>query len=492
MTQESYLAPTIIQGGMGVGVSSWQLARRVGELGQLGVVSGTAVAVTVARRLMDGDPGGHLRRALERFPAPVIAARVTERYLDRPARAGRDHYLAVARPTVAQARAFQELTVVANFIEVFLAKEGIDGPIGVNYLEKIQMPTLPSLYGAMLAGVDHVLMGAGVPARIPAVLDRLAQHEDVALAVDVADDDTDERVEVTFSPRGFLEDVELPPLRRPRFLAIVSSATLATYLARNASGGPDGFVVESPVAGGHNAPPRGRLTLDEHGEPVYGPRDAIDIERIAELGLPFWLAGGYATPEHLAEALAQGASGVQIGTAFALCDESGMAPWLKQRLLAQVIDGNAAVRTDAVASPTGFPFKLVEVDGTISDAEVAESRPRRCDLGYLREPFRREGGGIGYRCAAEPVEDFVRKGGDVQATEGRRCLCNGLLTTVGLGQVRSDGFAEPALATAGDDLPGVARYLAPGRRAYTARDVVDHVLDLAPAAAAPRAEGPMS
>ena len=56
--------PVIIQGGMGVGVSNWRLANAVSSRGQLGVVSGTALDVVLARRLQDGDPGGHMRRAL--------------------------------------------------------------------------------------------------------------------------------------------------------------------------------------------------------------------------------------------------------------------------------------------------------------------------------------------------------------------------------------------------------------------------------------------
>ena len=38
--------PTIIQGGMGVAVSSWRLASAVARRGQLGVVSGTALEVS--------------------------------------------------------------------------------------------------------------------------------------------------------------------------------------------------------------------------------------------------------------------------------------------------------------------------------------------------------------------------------------------------------------------------------------------------------------
>ena len=49
--------PVIIQGGMGAGVSSWRLARAVSSTGQLGVVSGTALDVILARRLQEGDPG---------------------------------------------------------------------------------------------------------------------------------------------------------------------------------------------------------------------------------------------------------------------------------------------------------------------------------------------------------------------------------------------------------------------------------------------------
>ena len=50
----------------------------------------------------------------------------------------------------------QELVVVANFVEVFLAKDRDDGLVGINYLEKIQTPTRASLFGAILVSVDYV------------------------------------------------------------------------------------------------------------------------------------------------------------------------------------------------------------------------------------------------------------------------------------------------------------------------------------------------
>ena len=65
-----HVLPKIIQGGMGVGVSNWRLARAVSRLGQLGVVSGTALDQILVRRLQEGDPRGDVRRSLARFPVP--------------------------------------------------------------------------------------------------------------------------------------------------------------------------------------------------------------------------------------------------------------------------------------------------------------------------------------------------------------------------------------------------------------------------------------
>ena len=267
--------------------------------------------------------------------------------------------------------------------------------------------------------------------------------------------------------------------RRPRwaglvFLAIVSSATLATTLARKSNGRVDGFVVEGEPAGGHNAPPRGVMQLDATGQPVYGPRDAPDLAKIREIGLPFWLAGSYARPGKLAEALALGAQGIQVGTAFAFCAESGIDAALKREVVAASAAGTIRVFTDPVASPTGFPFKVVEMAGTVSDPAVYEARRRLCDLGYLRQAYRREDGSIGYRCPAEPADDFVRKGGELADTVGRKCLCNGLAATVGLGQWREDGV-EPALVTAGNEVVDLARFRRADGEPYTAGDVIAYL-----------------
>ncbi|HEX3002820.1 MAG TPA: hypothetical protein VHO27_01305, partial [Angustibacter sp.] len=177
--------PRLIQGGMGIGVSSWRLAREVSMAGQLGVVSGTALDTVLARRLQDGDPGGHLRRALAAFPLPDMAGRVLQRYFRDGGRRPGQPYRPSARLTLRPGQASLELAVVANFAEVWLAREGHDGLVGVNFLEKVQMATPAAAYGAMLAGVDYVLMGAGIPTQIPRLLDALARHDVATLDVHV-------------------------------------------------------------------------------------------------------------------------------------------------------------------------------------------------------------------------------------------------------------------------------------------------------------------
>ena len=72
--------PVIIQGGMGIAVSNWQLAKRVSKAGQLGVVSGTAIDNVFARRLQDGDKSGDTRRALSHFPNQEIVEKLLKKY----------------------------------------------------------------------------------------------------------------------------------------------------------------------------------------------------------------------------------------------------------------------------------------------------------------------------------------------------------------------------------------------------------------------------
>jgi NAD(P)H-dependent flavin oxidoreductase YrpB (nitropropane dioxygenase family) len=458
---------------MGVNVSAWPLARAVSQQGQLGVVSGTALDAVLARGLQDGDQGGHLRRALAAFPDQDMVERAIAKYFIEGGRPPGTSYRPNPTLTITPSRGSVEMSVLGNFAHVWLAKEGHDGLVGINFLEKVQMATPSAALGAMVAGVDYVLMGAGIPREIPQLLTDFAAGRPGTLTIDVTDAT---RIHTsTIDPVAVL-GAHLPILKRPKFLAIISLHSLAGYLHRDESIRPDGFVVEGPVAGGHSAPPRGQLTLDDDGQPVYSDRDYANLGAMAKIGLPFWMAGAYGTPERVAEALEAGAAGVQVGTIFALCDESGITRDLRGQLLTDLAAGTLVVRNDPAASPTGFPFKVASLPGTLSEPAEYAARPRLCDLSYLREPFERADGSVGYRCAAEPVDAYIKKGGSLEATLGRKCLCNALMADVGMGQTRRDGYQEAPAVTLGQDLDGARRLLAEHPGGWGATQAVGFLL----------------
>jgi NAD(P)H-dependent flavin oxidoreductase YrpB (nitropropane dioxygenase family) len=463
--------PWLIQGGMGIAISGWPLARAVSRLGQLGVVSGTAIDNVFVRRLQDHGIDDELAQALESFPAQHVVDDVVARF-GAARRTGSTPYRSLPALTHRSSGRSIDAIVLASFVEVKLAKMGHGGVVGINLLTKVQIPTAAALCGAILAGVDYVLMGAGVPTHIPGVLGRLALGEPVDLPLSVTGASSDNPVtSLHFDPTPYLGPDQLT---RPRFVGIISSHVLAAALAKRSNGPVDGFVVERPSAGGHNAPPRGTFGVDGEGNPQYGERDVVDFEALANLGMPFWIGGGVTSAEQVREAFDLGASGVQVGTLFAYCEESGMDPDLRREVIREVKTGTVRVKTSLRASSTGYPFKVASVPATISEPDVYEQRERKCDLGYLREAYLKPNGSTGYRCAAEPPDAFDRKGGAPELTEGSTCLCNGLMSTCGLGQYRADGRREPPIVTSGDYLNDI-RQLLVGRQSYTAGDVVSYL-----------------
>ncbi|MCM2353752.1 MAG: nitronate monooxygenase [Pseudobdellovibrio sp.] len=470
--------PVIIQGGMGIAVSDWKLAKSVSQTGQLGVVSGTAINSVLVRRLQDGDAEGNTRRALKAFPSQDIANKILETYFIEGGKPADKPYKRAPMYSINSPKALLQLTVAACFVEVWLAREGHNGKVGLNLLEKIQLPNLACLYGALLADVDYVIMGAGIPREIPGALDLLSQNQTATLKIPVMGMEGD--AVMSFNPQEVMENTPLVPLKRPYFFPIVSSAVLANNLKKKSTGRVDGFIVEGPLAGGHNAPPRGPMKLNDRGEPIYGERDAVDLADMKALELPFWMAGYYATPEKLKEVQAQGAQGVQVGTLFAFSDESGVKLEHREKAIADIISKPAPeggwIFTDPRSSPTNFPFKAARLPGTVSEEALYLQRQRICDLGYLRHAYKKDDGTIGQRCPAEPVKDYVKKGGLEEDTVGRKCLCNALMADVGMGQIQANGQAELPLLTAGDDLNNIVRMIKPGQKSYSAKDVIQYLL----------------
>lgn len=283
-----------------------------------------------------GDPDGSFRRALATFPDQEMVDRVMDKYFIEGGKDDNKPYKSLPMWTLKPQQLLVEATILGNYAEVWLAKHDDDGKptggiVGINRLTKVALPTIPSLYGAMLADVDYVIMGAGIPTKIPGILDALAKGDDCKLPIDVAGAAEDADYAQEFSPSQFWTKCFKPELaekelKRPAFLPIVSSVVLAQSLLKRADGegpnkGIDGFVIELSTAGGHNAPPRGFRYdpdstdgLNEEGEPNYGPKDEVDKVKFlkAAHGLPFWFAGSYGRPDKFCEVMDAGGNGVQV------------------------------------------------------------------------------------------------------------------------------------------------------------------------------------
>ena len=460
-----------IQGGMGVYISTPFLANVVSRLGALGTVSGVAPERMLAIILGLGDPGGHYRRALAHFPFPHIAQKVLDAFYieEGNPRGLKQRPMPMFTPEPSQLLIAS--TVCANFAFVWLAKEGHSNRVSVNFLTKIGGPIPFAMVGVMLAGVDVVTMGAGIPRDIPKLMLDIMAGLPATYQVPVVGKKITS-FPMTFDYERFFGG-KLPPLKLPLFLPIVGSDSLASILFRKCpQGSIAGFVVEGESAAGHNAPPRTRVPDGAGGTKlVYGAKDAIDYQAIAKLGVPVWLAGSQASPEAFAHARSIGARGVQLGTLFAFCEESGMHPELRRQALQLAFNGRLPIETNEIASPTGFPFKVAPIPGTIWDQEVYAQRSFMCDQGVLTTWYETPQGTIGTRCPAEPVEDFVAKGGLESETKGKVCLCKSLIGTTVFGCA---GY--PPIMTLGRDACRIAqRLMKDENSSYTAADALAYL-----------------
>lgn len=463
----------IIQGGMGVYISGWRLAREVSLEGQLGTVSGVALERIVPRILQTGDPGGHIRRALLNpdFPFPSIAQKFIKTfYVEGGIKKGTP-FKAVPVFTINPTYLLICTTICSNYAFVWLAKEKNPNPISINYLEKVAMPHVYATFGAMLAGVDFVTMGAGIPLQIPKLIEDIVEGREATYHIPVIGKNITSYT-MTFDAKKFFGS-DVPKMKKPGFIPIISSNLLANiFMKKLPPGSVSGFVVEEPSAGGHNAPPR-KPIFDEHGrpKPIYGEKDIVDYPALALLGVPFWIGGSYASPEKLKWALSVGAEGIQTGSIFALSEESNMDPDIRKKIRTLGFERTLFVKTDMRISPTGFPFKVVDLEDTIAKLEVYETRTRICNQSELVSLYERPDGKIGYRCSAEPVDQFVRKGGDLADTVGRGCLCNGLFSTTGLGNEE-----EPPVVTMGDDVRFLPFLMKDADDSYSASQAIKYLL----------------
>jgi NAD(P)H-dependent flavin oxidoreductase YrpB (nitropropane dioxygenase family) len=476
----------LILGGMGVHISSPPLVNAFSkaceklDINGLGTVSGTAVERLMVTILQSGDQGGHFRRALSHFPMKGVADRVLNAYYDPSGRGLKSAPVYRLNPS----RNWIELAVTANFAFVWLAKEGHNRPVSINYLEKIALPFVYYVTGAVMAGVDVITMGAGLPFDIPQVIDNLMNGRTLRYPIPIIGVDghlEKEKVYTEFNPWEFFGG-GMPALKRPAFIPIISSILLAKLCVdprRMPTGSVQGFVVEESTAGGHNAPPRGSQILDEHGQPVYGEKDKVDYGKLREIGLPFWIGGSCSSPEKLNWALSMGATGIQAGSIFAYSKESGMNPLIREDFIRRVLKKELRIFTSPRFSPTGFPFKVAVLPDTLADPETYNRQVRACTQGALVSLYRKPDGSIGYRCPSEPVDTYIRKGGKIEDTFERRCLCSGLMATAGLGKLKFDHTKIQApIVTSGDDLDFIHHLGRNENGVYSVEDAIRHLMGI--------------
>ena len=445
--------PKVVFAALGIHASPpWEYARAAAKLGQIGVVSGAAYHYIFARILQRGDLDGHYRRAIKTFPDREMAERVFERYYVPGGISPTQRYMFVEQPSLFPSDDMIELIIVANYCQVWVAKDGHDGLIGINFLEKMQIQLIYGIYGALLADVNYLFIGAGIPNQISEILKKLIRHEPATYQIKV--EGMTEKFPLEFYPREIM-GCELTKLNRPKFGPIIALSSLAKSMTRNnPDHGVDLFVAENYIAGGHSMNPRVGGLFTPDNQPIYGTKDDPNFEQLRKIGVPFYVAGAYASPEKLDEALALGAIGIQVGSIGADSTGSGFQPHLSAYIRKHAYRGDLVVDCNLKVSPTTYSFKVAIIPGTLGDPEVYEARVRICDIGALLVPYLKGGEGkdkYGYRCSAEPIISYCKKGGNRKDTDCKGCLCNGLFSTVDLGQRLANGLIEPPIVTHGKD-----------------------------------------
>lgn len=110
-------------------------------------------------------------------------------------------------------------------------------------------------------------------------------------------------------------------------IAVIGTVTTVDEAIAWQAAGADAVIASGVEAGGH----RGTFI----GAQMDATLGALELlpQVVAAVGIPVISAGGIMHGADIRRALALGAQAVQMGTAFLVCDESGIHPAYKQRLL---------------------------------------------------------------------------------------------------------------------------------------------------------------
>ena len=288
----------ILVGGMGVDISTAELALEVARLGGIGHISDAMVPTVSDRRFKTH----FVQEKQRKYKYNVNSAdkTVVQFDLERLAEAQRLH--------------------VGRTMD---AKKG-DGAVFVNCMEKLTMnnprDTLQTrLHAAMDAGVEGITLSAGLHLGSMELMKDHSRFRDVLLGI------------------------------------IVSSArALRPFLKRAAKykRPPDYIIVEGPLAGGHLG-----FGIDDWQEYDLKTivQDVLIFLKENELDIPVIPAGGVFTGTDAVDFFEAGASAVQVATRFTVTKECGLPDRTKHHYF-DAVEDDIVVNT---ISPTGYPMRML-------------------------------------------------------------------------------------------------------------------------------------
>ena len=288
----------IIIGGMGVNISTTELALAAEKLGGIGHIS-DAEAGYVCDRIFSTSFVSHKRKKYIQYSGNPDKSAVL-----------------FDLEEVAEAQ--------KKYIDYTVSQKSGKGAIFLNCMEKLTMNSANEtlkvrLTAAMDAGIDGLTLAAGLNLR---TLDLIQDH---------------------------------PRFRDVKIGIIISSVrALSIFLKRavRLNRLPDYIIVEGPLAGGHlGFGPDDWQTLDL--KTIFS--EVLAFMKKEELNIPVIPAGGIFTGTDAADYLAMGAAAVQVATRFTISKEAGLPADVKQHYL------NAREEDIVInmASTTGYPMRML-------------------------------------------------------------------------------------------------------------------------------------
>ena len=261
----------------------------------------------------------------------------------------------------------------AAYEEVARAKAG-GGFAGINIMCALVRDYEDSVRGALDAGADAIISGAGLPLSLPSI----------------------------------------QPPNGTALIPIVSSARALELICKKWEKfgyRPDAVVLEGPLAGGHLGFKPDQIGLESNTlENLLPPVKEMAI-RYGDI--PVIVAGGIYTHQDILRFLSMGANGVQMGTRFLATEESSASPVYKEAVV-HAEEQDIFVANDP-GSPCGLPFRVIK-QSPMFVSSLARLRTPKCDKGYVL--LKNEEGKF-TRCSAK------------HDNEKNFCICNGLLSSGG-------------------------------------------------------------